>query len=45
LNDDTSDVELEQGVFIQLELKGLSSFGDKLDEFLEKSLKGYQAPD
>jgi len=45
LNDDTSDVELEQGIFVQLELKGLSSFGDKLDEFLEENLKGYQRPE
>ncbi len=45
LNDDISDVELEQGIFVQLELKGLSSFGDKLEEFLEKNLKGYQRPD
>ncbi|MCK5190256.1 MAG: LPS assembly protein LptD [Methylococcales bacterium] len=42
LNDDTSDVELEQGIFVQLELKGLTSFGDNLDEFLEKNLNGYQ---
>ena len=45
LNDDNSDVDLDQGVFVQLELKGLSSFGDKLDEFLEKNLKGYQRPE
>ena len=45
LNDDTSDVELDQGIFVQLELKGLSSFGDKLDEFLEENLKGYQRPE
>lgn len=45
LNDDTSEVELDQGIFVQLELKGLSSFGDKLDEFLEKNLKGYRRPE
>ena len=43
--DETDGVDLEQGIFIQLELKGLSSFGDKLDEFLEKNLKGYQRSD
>jgi LPS-assembly protein len=45
LNNDISDIQLEQGLFVQLELKGLSSFGDKLDEFLEENLKGYQRPE
>jgi len=34
--------EMDEGVFLQLELKGLTSFGDKVDDFLEKNLKGYQ---
>ena len=34
--------KMDEGVFVQLELKGLTSFGDKVDEFLEKNLKGYQ---
>lgn len=42
LNLADDDIELEQGIFIQLELKGLTSFGDNLDEFLEESLKGYR---
>ncbi len=41
LNDNTED-EMDEGVFIQFELKGLTSFGDKVDEFLEESLNGYQ---
>lgn len=32
----------DQGVFVQLELKGLASFGDKIDDFLAKNLAGYQ---
>ncbi len=39
---DSSADEADEGVFIQLELKGLTSFGDKVDEFLEKNLSGYQ---
>jgi LPS-assembly protein len=39
---DSSDRDVEQGIFLQLELKGLTSFGDNVDEFLEKNLKGYQ---
>ena len=36
------DNEMDQGIFVQLELKGLTSFGDKVDDFLEKNLKGYR---
>jgi LPS-assembly protein len=32
------------GVFVQLELKGLTGLGDKLDAFLEQELPGYQSP-
>ena len=39
---DSSDDVMDQGVFLQIELKGLTSFGDKVDDFLEKNLKGYQ---
>ena len=39
---DSSEDKMDQGFFVQLELKGLASFGDKVDEFLEKNLKGYQ---
>ncbi len=38
----SEDDELDEGVFLQLELKGLTSFGDKVDDFLDKNLKGYQ---
>ncbi|MCK5828883.1 MAG: LPS assembly protein LptD [Methylococcales bacterium] len=39
------DNEMDEGFFVQIELKGLTSFGDNVDEFLEKNLSGYQSPD
>jgi LPS-assembly protein len=33
------------GVFMQLELKGLASFGDSVDNFLERHISGYEVPD
>jgi LPS-assembly protein len=42
---DPEDNEMDEGFFIQMELKGLTSFGDKVDEFLEKNLSGYQSPE
>lgn len=41
---DSAEAELQTGIFMQFELKGLSSFGDKVDEFLEKQISGYQKP-
>ncbi len=35
----------DYAVFVQLELKGLTSFGDKVDQFLEKNLAGYRRPE
>ena len=32
------------GVFFQLELKGLASFGDSVDKFLERHISGYEVP-
>ena len=37
--------ESQAGVFVQLELKGLSAFGDKLDQFFEKNIYGYRTPE
>jgi len=34
----------DTGLFVQLELKGLTGLGDKLDAFLEQELPGYQSP-
>jgi LPS-assembly protein len=36
--------ELDTSVFVQLELKGLASIGDKVEDFLEKNLSGYRKP-
>jgi len=34
--------EMEEAIFFQFELKGLTGFGEKVDEFLEQNLKGYR---
>jgi LPS-assembly protein len=41
-----SDTEgdADTGIFVQLELKGLTGFGDKVERFLEKNISGYRAP-
>jgi LPS-assembly protein len=41
-----SDTEgdADTGIFVQLELKGLTGFGDKVESFLEKNISGYRAP-
>lgn len=33
----------ENAVFVQLELKGFTSFGDSVDNFLQRNLNGYRA--
>ncbi|OOZ37826.1 hypothetical protein BOW51_00685 [Solemya velesiana gill symbiont] len=38
-----ADEEPDLGIFLQLELKGLTGFGEKIDEFLERGILGYQA--
>jgi len=42
---DAFDEEPKQGVFVQFELKGLTSFGEKLGSFLEEGILGYQVPE
>lgn len=37
--------ESQTGVFVQLELKGLTAFGDNLDVFFEKNIYGYRKPE
>ena len=39
------DEEPTEGLFFQFELKGLTSFGDKLDSLLEEGILGYQIPE
>lgn len=41
----SEEAQAENGFFVQLELKGLASFGDKVDDFLEKNLFGYRKPE
>ncbi len=42
---DAFDEEPKEGIFFQFELKGLTSFGEKLDSFLEEGILGYQIPE
>ncbi len=41
----STDATQDYAVFVQLELKGLTSFGDKVDQFLERNLAGYRKPE
>ena len=43
LTDPDGDPQKENALFLQLELKGLTSFGSKIDEFLERGILGYHA--
>lgn len=38
------DSDVNTGIFLQVELKGLTRFGDQVDRFLEKSIAGYDRP-
>ncbi|MEH6504592.1 MAG: LPS assembly protein LptD [Cycloclasticus sp.] len=42
---DAFDEKPKEGLFFQFELKGLTSFGKKLDSFLEEGVLGYQVPE
>lgn len=33
------------GIFMQVEFKGFASFGDKVDQFLERNISGYEGPE
>ena len=35
----------QTGIFVQLELKGLTGFGDKVEKFLEENISGYRIPE
>ena len=41
-NTDNGNIELDTGMFLQFELKGLSSFGEDIDLFLERQISGYR---
>ena len=34
----------QTGLFLQIELKGLTGIGENLDEFFEKQIYGYRKP-
>ena len=40
----TAEGDSQNGVFFQVELKGLTGIGEKLDTFFEKNLYGYRKP-
>jgi len=42
--DPTATGVSQVGVFFQVELKGLTGIGEKLDQFFEKQIYGYRAP-
>ena len=42
LTDPNGSAERQNAVFLQLELKGLTSIGNKIDEFLERGILGYE---
>ena len=44
-NIDAPDAKAENALFVQLELKGLSSFGNQVDQFLQQNLPGYRPAD
>lgn len=39
-----AESESQTGVFVQLELKGLTSIGQNVEEFLERNISGYEKP-
>ena len=40
-----ADSDPQTGIFVQLELKGLTGFGDKVERFIERNISGYRVPD
>jgi len=44
LNDAVPQGDSQTGVFFQVELKGLTGIGEKLDDFFEQNIYGYRKP-
>jgi LPS-assembly protein len=42
---DLNTAQAQTGVFFQIELKGLTGIGEKLDNFFEQNIYGYQKPE
>ena len=38
------DVDADEGVFLQIALKGLAGFGTRMDMVLERGIRGYRGP-
>lgn len=45
LNAENENSKIEPSFFFQLELKGLTSIGDKIEKFLSENISGYRKPD
>ncbi|RLA25636.1 MAG: LPS-assembly protein LptD [Gammaproteobacteria bacterium] len=43
-SDNIGEAKPENSIFFQLELKGFTSLGDKVDNFLEENISGYRKP-
>lgn len=41
----SGQTQANNGVYVQLELKGLASLGDSIDEFMRYQISGYRMPD
>jgi LPS-assembly protein len=41
---DLDSAQAQTGVFFQIELKGLTGIGQKLDDFFERNIYGYEKP-
>ncbi|MEQ1528726.1 MAG: LPS assembly protein LptD [Methylococcales bacterium] len=41
----SAQAESQTGIFFQVELKGLTGIGEKLDDFFEKQIYGYRKPE
>ncbi len=41
-SNDNDDSELQNSIFLQVELKGLTAIGDKVDQYLERAIPGYE---
>ncbi|MEM9621783.1 MAG: LPS-assembly protein LptD [Pseudomonadota bacterium] len=44
-NTNFTDVEGDEGVFLQIVFKGLAGFGNRAESILERGIRGYRAPD
>ena len=43
-SDDIGEADPQNSIFFQLELKGFTSLGEKVDDFLQENISGYRKP-